>query len=56
MATDRMSPRVRQLLFWGLAVLTIVAGFFDLSRGGINIGPILLVIGYCVLVPIAILK
>jgi hypothetical protein len=56
MATDRMSPRVRPLLFWGIALLTIVAGFFDLSRGGITIGPILLVLGYCVLVPIAILK
>ena len=56
MATDRMSTRVRPLLFWGIALLTIVAGFFDLARGGITIGPILLVLGYCVLVPIAILK
>ena len=56
MVTDRMSARVRPLLFWGIALLTIVAGFFDLSRGGIVIGPILLVLGYCVLVPVAILK
>ena len=56
MTNDRMSPRVRPLFFWGIAVLALVAGFFDLSRGGITIGPILLVLGYCVLVPIAILK
>jgi hypothetical protein len=56
MMIDRMSPRVRPLLFWGIALLTIVAGFADLVRGGITIGPILLVLGYCVLVPIAILK
>ena len=56
MVTDRMSPRVRPLLFWGIALVTIVVGFADLARGGITIGPILLVLGYCVLVPIAILK
>jgi hypothetical protein len=56
MVTDRMSPRVRPLLFWGIALLTIVAGFVILSRGEITIAPILLVIGYCILVPIAILK
>ena len=56
MMTDRMPARMRPLLFWGIALLAIVAGFFDLARGGITIGPILLVLGYCVLVPIAILK
>jgi hypothetical protein len=56
MPIDRMSSRVRPLLFWGIALMTIVAGFVDLSRGGTTIGPILLVLAYCVLVPIAILK
>jgi hypothetical protein len=56
MAIDRMSSRMRPLLFWVVALLTIAAGFMDLARGGITIGPILLVLGYCVLVPIAILK
>lgn len=56
MMIDRMSTRVRPLLFWGISLMTIVAGFVDLARGGITIGPILLVLGYCVLVPIAILK
>lgn len=50
------APRSRPLLFWGLAALAIVLGFADLWRGGETIAPILLVIGYCVLVPLAILK
>jgi len=43
-------------LWWGIALLTIVLGFADLARGGDTIAPILLAIGYCVLVPMAILK
>jgi hypothetical protein len=31
-------------------------GYADPWRGGITIAPILLIIGYCILVPIAILK
>jgi hypothetical protein len=50
------TPRTRPLLFWGLAALAIIGGFVDLWRGGETIAPILLVIGYCVLVPLAILK
>jgi hypothetical protein len=37
----------------GLAA--IIFGYVDLARGGITIAPILLVVGYCVIVPIAIL-
>ena len=43
-------------VWWGLAAAAIVLGFADLWRGGETIAPILLVIGYLVLVPIAILK
>ncbi len=56
MAQPSPAPRSRPLLFWGIALATIFAGFADLWRGGETIAPILLVIGYCVLVPIAILK
>jgi hypothetical protein len=56
MAQPSPSPRSRPLLFWGIALATILIGFADLWRGGETIAPILLVIGYCVLVPIAILK
>ena len=37
-----------------LALLAIALGYVDLSLGGITRAPILLVLGYCVLVPVAI--
>ena len=43
-------------LWWGLATVTLLLGYADLWRGGETIAPILLVIGYCILGPIAILK
>ncbi len=43
-------------MWWAIAGLVIVAGFADLARGGQTVAPILLAVGYCVLVPIAILK
>ncbi len=46
----------RPALWWGLAALTLALGYADLWRGGETLAPILLVIGYCILVPIAILK
>ncbi len=48
--------RARQFMWWAIAGLVIVAGFADLARGGQTVAPILLAVGYCVLVPIAILK
>lgn len=43
-------------LWWGLSAAALVLGYADLWRGGITIAPILLVLGYCVLIPVAILK
>ena len=42
-------------LRWGIAAVVLAAGYADLVRGGDTIAPILLVIGYAVLVPLAIL-
>jgi hypothetical protein len=56
MADTETSTRSRALLWWGIAAATILAGYADLARGGETIAPILLVVGYCVLVPLAILK
>src|SRR5688500_16498836 len=56
MGATGSGPRSRPLLFWGLAAGTILAGFVDLWRGGETLAPILLVVGYCMLVPVAILK
>ena len=48
--------RSRALIIWGVTLLVLIAGYADLARGGETIAPILLVIGYCVLVPVAILR
>ena len=40
---------------WAVAGLVLAAGYADLARGGETLAPILLVVGYCVLVPFAIL-
>ena len=56
MAEAQATTRSRPLLWWGVAMLVIVAGYADLARGGETIAPILLVLGYCVLVPLAILR
>ncbi len=45
----------RPALKWGIAVAVLAAGYADLARGGSTIAPILLVLGYAVLVPIAIM-
>lgn len=52
----RMNARTRSISLWAAALIVIVVGFADLARGGTTIAPVLLVLGYCVLVPIAILK
>ncbi len=59
---DKNSPkgasadRSRAIVYWGAALLALALGFLDLARGGETIAPILLVVGYVVLVPLAILK
>jgi hypothetical protein len=50
------APRGRGLLLWGVAALVLLAGYADLARGGTTLAPILLVLGYCVAVPVAILR
>jgi hypothetical protein len=37
-----------------LAALTIAVGYIDLARGGVSLAPLLLVAGYVVLVPFAL--
>jgi energy-converting hydrogenase Eha subunit C len=54
--TSSPAPRSRALLYWGLAAAALAGGYLDLARGGETLAPILLVVGYLVLVPVAILK
>jgi len=56
MAQIESSSRTRTWMWWGIAAVTLIAGYADLARGGETVAPILLVLGYCVLVPLAILK
>ena len=56
MPNSETAGRTRALLWWGAVLLALVAGYVDLARGGATLAPILLVIGYCVLIPVAILK
>ena len=56
MAQSDSTQRSRSLVWWGIAAVTLLAGYADLARGGETLAPILLVVGYLVLVPIAILK
>jgi hypothetical protein len=56
MADAELTSRSRPLLWWGIALLVILAGYVDLARGGETIAPILLVVGYCILIPLAFLR
>ena len=56
MAQTESTAQARTWLWWALAGAAILLGYADLARGGTTVAPILLVLGYCVLVPIAILK
>lgn len=54
--TETRKTRSRAFLYWGAALLALAAGYADLARGGETLAPLLLVAGYVVLVPLAILK
>jgi hypothetical protein len=45
----------KNYVIFGLAALVILAGYILLSRGSITAAPILLLLGYLVLIPIGIL-
>ncbi len=46
--------RINYILF-AIALAVIAVGYITLAGGSITLSPILLVIGYCVLIPIAII-
>jgi hypothetical protein len=56
MTQGELTSRSRNWIWWAIAGVVLLAGFADLARGGETLAPILLAVGYCVLVPIAILK
>lgn len=61
-STSSPAPHARRslpgtpALWWGLSAAALVLGYADLWIGGETLAPILLVVGYCVLIPVAILR
>lgn len=45
----------KNLIWFGIGLFAIIVGYILLGSGSITLAPILLVLGYCVLIPIAIL-
>ncbi len=45
----------KNYLIFASALVVIIIGFITLAKGSITLAPILLVIGYCVLLPIALI-
>ena len=45
----------RNYIFFGAAMLSIIIGYIALGQGSITLAPILLVLGYCVLVPVSLI-
>jgi hypothetical protein len=45
----------RNYLFFGIGLLIIIVGYISLAAGSITLAPILLVLGYCVFIPISII-
>ncbi|HXE59190.1 MAG TPA: hypothetical protein VN607_00735 [Gemmatimonadaceae bacterium] len=55
MAKVESVSKPRTYAWWIATAVCLAAGYADLVRGGTTLAPILLVIGYCVLIPLAIL-
>ncbi|MCD4690863.1 hypothetical protein K8S17_05315 [bacterium] len=46
---------IKSTIIFAIAVVMIVVGFWTLARGSLTLAPLLLVAGYCVVVPFAIM-
>lgn len=46
----------RPAVWWSAATAALLLGYADLARGGVTVAPILLVLAYIVLIPVAILR
>ncbi|MBU8934107.1 MAG: DUF3098 domain-containing protein [candidate division Zixibacteria bacterium] len=45
----------RNYIVFAIALAVIILGYITLGQGSITLSPLLLVIGYCVLIPIALI-
>ena len=42
-------------LWFIVALATIIAGYFSLAQGSETLAPVLLIVGYCVLIPVSLI-
>lgn len=45
----------KNYIIFGAGLLVIILGYISLASGSITLAPILLILGYCVLIPVAII-
>nr|MBN2278812.1 hypothetical protein [candidate division Zixibacteria bacterium] len=45
----------KNYIVFAIGILVIIVGYISLAAGSITLAPILLVLGYCVLIPISII-
>lgn len=55
MACEGRVPEIKNLVVIACGIVLIALGFVSLSAGSITLAPILLVAGYCVVVPVGIM-
>ena len=53
--TEQLAFGLPNYIGFGFGLLAIIIGFFTLSQGSETLAPILLVLGYCVIIPISIM-
>ena len=46
---------MKNYILFGIAMAVIIVGFIMLGQGSISMAPILLILGYCVLIPVALI-
>ncbi|RKX29535.1 MAG: hypothetical protein DRP47_01485 [Candidatus Zixiibacteriota bacterium] len=45
----------RNYIVFAIALVVIILGYVTLAQGSLTLAPLLLVIGYCVLIPVALI-
>ena len=53
--SDELPFGKKNWMILGAALASIILGFIALASGSITLAPILLVLGYCVLIPVGIM-
>ena len=54
-AIDKWPFGTKNYVVFAAGIISIILGYIFLSKGSITLAPILLVLGYCVIIPVAIM-